>query len=276
MGQSLLNFEMTSSEKFCLKWGQFEDNFRTSVKKLRDGQKLCDVTLATDDGQHIQAHKLILSAGSDFFSDIFMKNNNSNMFIYLKGISSAELEPVIDFIYNGETLISHDELKSFIATSKELDVKGLEGKLMGIAKKEPEEPKINQVTDDFLPEYEWGNSSIDDSESSDLNEDVSMPVDKMSTQNLQLNLKSEELEIKIQEMIEKNEGVWTCKVCGKTAMHKGHIKEHVEIHIDGMSHPCPMCSKSYTRSTGLRHHITSTHSVNRNRKSKRQHESVPV
>ena len=259
---------MNTSEKFCLKWGQFEDNFRASVRKFRDNEKLCDVTLATDDGQQIQAHKLILSAGSDFFSDIFMRNNTSNMFIYLKGISSADLEPVINFIYNGETLIRHEDLKVFLATAKELDVKGLEGKLMGVGKKEPKEPKIKQDTDD----YEWGNTSIDDSETSDLNEEVSMPSEEMNTQNIKLNIRNEELDLKIQEMIEKNEGVWTCKVCGKTAMHKGHIKEHVEIHIEGMTHACPVCSKTYTRSTGLRHHITANHSGLR--KHKRQQEAI--
>ena len=45
--------------------------------KLRNDHRLFDVTLATDDGQHIQAHKLILSAGSSFFSDIFLKSNHA-------------------------------------------------------------------------------------------------------------------------------------------------------------------------------------------------------
>ena len=60
-------------EKYCLKWNEFEGNIRQSFRKLREEERLFDVTLATDDGQHIQAHKMILSAGSDFFSDIFMK-----------------------------------------------------------------------------------------------------------------------------------------------------------------------------------------------------------
>merc|ERR1712173_254288 len=102
---------------------------------------LFDVTLATDDGHHIQAHKIILSAGSNFFKDIFTRSNYNNMLIYLKGINRVELESVIDFIYNGEALISHDELEVFMKTAKELDVKGFEGNMMETQKEESKKPR---------------------------------------------------------------------------------------------------------------------------------------
>ena len=70
-----------------------------------------DVTLVTDDGQHIEAHKTILSAGSLFFSDIFLKSNQTNMLIYLKGINSVQLEHLLDFIYNGEASVGQEDLK---------------------------------------------------------------------------------------------------------------------------------------------------------------------
>ena len=66
------------------------------MKKLRSDEALADVTLATEDGRHIKAHKIILSAGSQFFQDIFVKSNHVNMLVYLKGISFADLEPVIN------------------------------------------------------------------------------------------------------------------------------------------------------------------------------------
>merc|ERR1719158_1503715 len=61
-----------------------------------------------------------------------MKNNQSNMLVYLKGVHSAKLEPVLDFIYNGEAFIAQKQLKVFIETGKELQVKGLEGELTGV------------------------------------------------------------------------------------------------------------------------------------------------
>ena len=74
---------MNNMEKFCLKWNEFEANVRESFRKLRDEQRFFDVTLACEDGRQIQAHKMILSAGTHFFSDIFMKSDDSNMLIYL-------------------------------------------------------------------------------------------------------------------------------------------------------------------------------------------------
>ena len=62
-------------DKFCLNWNGFDENIREYFKKLRCEQRLFDVTLVTEDGQQLQAHKIILSAGSNFFNDIFMNSN---------------------------------------------------------------------------------------------------------------------------------------------------------------------------------------------------------
>ena len=66
-------------------------------------------------------------------------------------------------------------------------------------------------------------------------------------------------DIQIEEMIVKNEGVWKCKVCGKTAT-KTNIRNHAETHIEGMSHACNICSKTYPNRQALRVHISGIHS----------------
>ena len=53
------------SEKFCLKWNDFENNISVAFRELRDDKDFFDVTLACDDEQ-IQAHKVILSASGTF------------------------------------------------------------------------------------------------------------------------------------------------------------------------------------------------------------------
>ena len=109
-----------------MKWNEVETNIREYWIIVREDQRLFDVTLVTDDGQHIQAHKIILSAGSHFFSGIFLKSNQTNMLIYLKGTNSVQLKHLLDFIYNGEASVGQEELKEFLETGKELQVKGFE------------------------------------------------------------------------------------------------------------------------------------------------------
>jgi len=230
---------MNNMEEFCLNWYGFDANIRESFRKIREDQRLSDVTLVTDDGQHIKAHKIILTAGSQFFSDIFMKSNHNNMLVYLKGINMDKIEPVIDFIYNGETFITQEQLKVFIETGKELQVKGLEGELTGVVDDKTEISTNTQENEQRYNEYK--------------DEKVFTEVVKINEGNLN------ELSLQITEMIEKIEGVWRCKICGKTANAKNHIQYHAETHIEGMSYDCHIYSKIFPNRPGLRSHISGVH-----------------
>ena len=55
------------SERFSLKWKDFQSVVSQSFSVLRQEADLYDVTLVSDDHTQISAHKLVLSASSDFF-----------------------------------------------------------------------------------------------------------------------------------------------------------------------------------------------------------------
>ena len=55
------------SEKLCLRWNEYQDNIKSSFGNLRDDNDFADVTLACDDGQQLEAHKVILASSSPFF-----------------------------------------------------------------------------------------------------------------------------------------------------------------------------------------------------------------
>ena len=59
---------MNNINKFYMRWSGFEKNIRDTFRELREENHF-DVTLACDDGHQIQAHKIILSSGSQFFRD---------------------------------------------------------------------------------------------------------------------------------------------------------------------------------------------------------------
>jgi len=111
-------------DKFSLKWNDFEYNISQAFRELRDEEDFFDVTLACEDEQ-IQAHKVILSAGSQFFRNILKRNKHQHPLLYLKGVKFTDLQCVLDFMYQGEVDVAQEELNSFLATAEDLGVKGL-------------------------------------------------------------------------------------------------------------------------------------------------------
>ena len=57
-------------EKLCLKWNDFQENASTAFGTLRDDTEFADVTLVCEDGQQVQAHKVILASSSPFFLNL--------------------------------------------------------------------------------------------------------------------------------------------------------------------------------------------------------------
>jgi len=112
------------SEKFCLRWNDFETNISVAFRELREEKDFFDVTLACDDSQ-VQAHKVILSACSPFFRNVLRRNPHQHPLLYLKGVKYKELLSVLNFMYMGEVNVAQEELNSFLSVAEDLRVKGL-------------------------------------------------------------------------------------------------------------------------------------------------------
>ena len=108
------------SEKFCLKWNDFQSTVSQSFSVLRREEDFFDVTLVSDDEIQMSAQKLVLSACSSFFKNILKTNKHSQPLIYLSGVSSANLQFVLDYIYQGEVNIFQDQLDAFLNTAQNL------------------------------------------------------------------------------------------------------------------------------------------------------------
>ena len=119
---------MTSaSEKFYLRWNDFQQSIASSYQDLRKDPDFCDVTLVCDNDQQLEAHRIILTACSQFFSTILKRNKHSHPMIYMRGVTAKELVAIVDFIYHGEANIHQEDLVAFLALAKDLQIKGLAG-----------------------------------------------------------------------------------------------------------------------------------------------------
>ena len=95
-----------SSEKFCLKWNDFESNISGAFRELRDEKDFFDVTLACDENQ-IKAHKVIISACSPFFRQVLRQNPHQHPLLYMRGVNFTDLQSVLTFMYQGEVSSQH-------------------------------------------------------------------------------------------------------------------------------------------------------------------------
>ena len=88
-------------ENLCLRWHDFKDNFQSTFMFLKDDKDYADVTLASDDGQLLMAHKVILAASSPFLETILQENEHAHPILYLEGFQTKDLKSILEFIYQG-------------------------------------------------------------------------------------------------------------------------------------------------------------------------------
>ena len=118
---------MPTSEKFCLRWNDFQDNVNNAFRELRKDSEFTDVTLVCEDGHQVNAHKVILSASSPFFQNLLKRNKHAHPLIYMRGMKSEDLLAIIDFLYYGEADIYQESLDVFLNIAEEIQLKGLNG-----------------------------------------------------------------------------------------------------------------------------------------------------
>jgi len=120
MGQSWLNMQ----EMISFTWEKFSSNILETFKDIKKSGQLHDVTLVCKDGE-INAHKLILFGGSNFFQSVLTKSSHQHPLIYLKGIKAKNMEAIIDFLYSGEAKIAEEDLDDLLETAEDLEINGL-------------------------------------------------------------------------------------------------------------------------------------------------------
>ena len=89
-------------------WNSYSDHVTSMLRELMASNEYTDVTLVCADKVVIQAHKIVLSACSQFFNNILKDTCESKPIIYLKGIQSSEINYLLQFVYNGETSFPQD------------------------------------------------------------------------------------------------------------------------------------------------------------------------
>ena len=217
---------IAAPEKFCLKWNDFQKNIDTAIGSLRQDEEFSDVTLASEDGKQIEAHRFILAASSPFFKNMLKRNRHTHPLIYMRGIKSDDLVSILDFLYHGETNIYQENLDSFLKIAEELSLKGLSGGTEDQSNSLAEPPAKDQIHeyDGKIQNAQYPQLTKNEENSNvNINKEDYHEVRTLAVPNISFSGDLKELDEKVKSMMISGQNMTpdgrqkgaACSVCGK-------------------------------------------------------------
>ena len=273
-----------------IKWNDYQPTLSHAFSDFRNDRYLHDVTLMSDDHQHFTAHKLVLSASSQYFKKIFQHtSNHQHQMICVDGLSSDLLSNILDFIYNGQAKILQTKVDKFLTVARRFKLNGVS--LDEIDKdtdelenkKEPMfiKAEVNIIEDEFVFEetenkkkdidkgIEVSNQSDQNSEtpvesvkvafankSKKCEEKDAKPITKTKFDNdLKCNTCNIPFNNKTELKLHKEKHkVYMCTTCDYKTYNSQVIKEHERIHTGEKPLVCTWCGKGFRQKRTLTNH----------------------
>ena len=268
--------------RVALKSGSYEENIKSFISEIKGQKELTDVTLVSGDGQHLEAHRMILSAFSPLLRAMFgQKSKSPNTLVFLRSVSSKCMVAMVDFMYLGEVNILEENLQEFLDLAKDLQIKGLadeEGLVeRGVPQKLEKETDLIRTCKNF--------DNFDDTEQHQLTKDMNIKPKKENTEEERTQFVTTEentdvaksmktngaislqgLEEILSNLMVKIEGGFSCKNCDKQTFGSKHgrsqMKRHIEAkHITDLDFSCPHCGQNSPNRDSVARHIMRKHKM---------------
>ena len=224
-----------NQEKIDFTWNTYKDHLQEMLHNMMTSKELTDVTLVSEDKILFKAHKVVLSASSTVFKSIISENFSTNPVIYLRGILSYEIKPILQFIYLGKATFYHDRINDFFQVGKSLEIK-----------------EINRDIGSY--DYEQINTE---------NHEFENPI-KLSEHTDPLQLKS--IITSKQGIMKSNQyntfehdSMFSCDQCDKQYAHRSALNQHKKSIHEGVMFPCDQCKYKANQFGHLQTHIISVH-----------------
>ncbi|KAL9908089.1 bric a brac 1 isoform 2-T2 [Glossina fuscipes fuscipes] len=114
----------SAPQQFCLRWNNYQSNLTSVFDQLLQTESFVDVTLACD-GHSIKAHKMVLSACSPYFQNLFFDTPCQHPIVIMRDVGWCELKAIVDFMYKGEINVSQEQIGPLLRIAEMLKVRGL-------------------------------------------------------------------------------------------------------------------------------------------------------
>jgi len=254
------------------------------MNKMRHDRGSYNVTLLSRDNRVVSGHRDILMLNSDYFQKILkVRREEPHPVIKVDQATRDELNLMMDFIYNGQVLVSQEQLETFIKLGHLFKLKGMVDEkytvdlntsvededidcvvILGLddvnqdVKRSPERKDIfsyarepNQSVKEDLQDF-----SSEVYERIERKKIIGGRPDYTIVYRGKLTSKHE-LKFILMEYYSTTEvGLFKCNVCAKDASNSSHIREHVQSHMDDLYFVCDGCGKQLKTAARHRSHLS--------------------
>jgi len=218
--------------------------------KLYKRNILTDVTLVTEDHIKIQAHKLVLCAGSEFFNEFLVGAScGSSTVVFLRGVTESILVSLLEFLYLGETRVKQNNFDDFMKIANDLKISDIRGK--------KDERDSDTEAHLLVPVLKTENTTADFNEESNNVEPGNIPIEYGSF-GQPLYQQEQKLSTKVRKYETKQTS--ECPWCGKV-MKASSLRLHIESLHETRKIKCGHCPFEAKRKDTLKDHLMNAHSI---------------
>ena len=245
-----------ADEKIFLKWNHFSDATTAAFSNLGTNKEFSDVTLASGDGQMMQAHRLVLSVSSPVLREILLKiPHHHQTLLYMRGITMEDLDLILKFLYFGEVEICQKNLENFLEIANELKIEGLT-RNESVAEHEYEDGKSesnNKKIEDFALNTE-----------EPINTEFWKPAVDRTDENScdQCGQEYKSGKALMRHRKDEHPGKsFSCNECQKEFATNANLKIHKKSIHEKIRQPCEVCDKDFANPSSLFVHKKTQHTI---------------
>ena len=255
-------------DKLRLQCNDFRENISSAFQDLRQDKDFTDITLACEDGQQVETHKMVLIASSPFFLSLLKRNKHTQTLVYMRGVKFEDLEAMMDFFYLGEANVFEENLESFLTLAEELQLKELQGNQANKGTEDiPKKTELATITK--IPKNERKVIVSSENMTPTLQKSESGPsLGNTVAPTLHQESDLEKLDQKVKSMIDRSTWAFSekdkrrakiCRVCGKVGTQTMLINHIESNHINGPSILCTVCRHGFKTRNALSVHKSRVH-----------------
>ena len=249
------------TQLFTLKWEDHQKHVTSSLLNMREDSDFFDVTLMGADNCKIQAHMIILAAGSYSFRDILKNCDHSHPLIYMNGMTQKVLNNILLFIYEGKVDIPLEDVTEFLEIAKDMKVIGLESF--------EQQALQHEISNELIQENVFETPTKNVVDSKEDNSVIKLCEEEPGT----FEAKSESID----NDTEYSEVKWTPEVVKNMKINKTSpdgndhltikinqrkmVRRHYEISSQMSTFECENCGKFFKDKTGKLKHVRNIHMI---------------